>query len=174
MYTLGLVRDLHTHMEWADATVWMSVRAAGDAAEDASLKELLFHIHFTQDAFLSVWTGRPFTHRDAGAFATLEEVKAWCRPQYDAMKAFVAGLSEEDLSRPSPVPWVKFFARQWGKVPAVTTLGETLVQIALHSQYHRGQVNRRLREVGGEPTLVDYIAWIWMHRPAPAWEAAMA
>lgn len=170
MYTLALIRDLHTHMEWADATVWAAVDAAADTREDIPLKELLFHIHFTQEAFLSVWSGEPFNHRrDAGAFASLGEVKSYSRPLYSAIKAFVAGLREEDLNRPSPVPWAKFFARQSGLEPAVTTLGETLVQIALHSQYHRGQVNRRLREVGGEPPLVDYIAWIWMQRPAPVW-----
>ncbi len=29
----------------------------------------------------------------------------------------------------------------------------------------------RLRDVGGEPPLVDYIAWIWFGRPAPAWSS---
>ena len=36
-----------------------------------------------------------------------------------------------------------------------------------HSTYHRGQVNARLREIGAEPPLVDYIAWLWFDRPAP-------
>jgi uncharacterized damage-inducible protein DinB len=47
-----------------------------------------------------------------------------------------------------------------------------MIQVATHSTYHRGQVNARLREVGGEPPLVDYIAWIWFGRPAPEWSAA--
>jgi hypothetical protein len=37
--------------------------------------------------------------------------------------------------------------------------------------YHRGQVATRLRERGGEPPLTDFIAWIWMHRPAPDGES---
>ena len=47
-------------------------------------------------------------------------------------------------------------------------------QVASHSTYHRGQVNARLREVGGTPPLVDYIAWIWFGRPAPNWSSAPA
>jgi len=42
--------------------------------------------------------------------------------------------------------------------------------VALHSLYHRGQVNARLREVGGTPPLVDYIAWLWFGRPAAEWK----
>ena len=45
-----------------------------------------------------------------------------------------------------------------------------MLQIPLHSLYHRGQVNARLREVGGEPPTVDYIAWMWLGRPAAEWE----
>jgi uncharacterized damage-inducible protein DinB len=51
------------------------------------------------------------------------------------------------------------------------TLAETMLQVASHSTYHRGQVNARLRELAGEPPLVDYIAWIWFGRPAPEWNA---
>ena len=47
------------------------------------------------------------------------------------------------------------------------TLAETALQVAMHSTYHRGQVNARLRQIGGEPPLVDFIAWIWFGRPAP-------
>jgi uncharacterized damage-inducible protein DinB len=39
----------------------------------------------------------------------------------------------------------------------------------MHTVYHRGQVNARVRALGGEPPLVDYIAWLWLGRPAPEW-----
>ncbi len=38
----------------------------------------------------------------------------------------------------------------------------------------RGQNATRLRELGGEPPLTDYIAWLWKGRPAPDWERASA
>jgi uncharacterized damage-inducible protein DinB len=41
----------------------------------------------------------------------------------------------------------------------------------MHSTYHRGQVNARLRELGIEPPLTDYIAWIWFGRPEAEWPA---
>jgi len=36
-----------------------------------------------------------------------------------------------------------------------------------HTTCHRGQVATRLRERGAEPPLTEFIAWIWMRRPAP-------
>jgi uncharacterized damage-inducible protein DinB len=52
-----------------------------------------------------------------------------------------------------------------------TTVAETMLQVTFHSAYHRGQVSARLREVGVEPPLVDYIAWIWFGRPDAPWPA---
>jgi len=39
----------------------------------------------------------------------------------------------------------------------------------MHSTHHRGQVNARLRELGGEPPLADFIVWLWWGRPAASW-----
>ncbi|MEZ4701459.1 MAG: DinB family protein [Rhodothermales bacterium] len=171
MYTLDLIRDFHTHMQWADAEVWNAVSACDAAADDAAIRGLLFHIHFTQDAFCSVWEKREVVFREASAFASLPPLYAWCRPIHQRIVAVVDELDEDDLLTPNPLPWVKYFARSRGKEAEMTTLGDTLAQLAMHSLYHRGQVNKRLRELGGEPPLVDYIAWIWMGRPAPAWGA---
>ena len=46
-----------------------------------------------------------------------------------------------------------------------TPVGEILVHVALHGQYHRGKVNLLLRSAGFDPAPTDYIAWV---RGAPA------
>jgi uncharacterized damage-inducible protein DinB len=56
----------------------------------------------------------------------------------------------------------------------MTTLGETMLQIASHSTHHRAQNNSQLRELGAKPPLVDYIAWLWSGRPDAEWPAASA
>jgi uncharacterized damage-inducible protein DinB len=43
------------------------------------------------------------------------------------------------------------------------------MQVVLHSTHHRGQIVARVRELGGNPPLVDYIGWIWLGKPAAAW-----
>jgi uncharacterized damage-inducible protein DinB len=46
--------------------------------------------------------------------------------------------------------------------------------VPMHSQYHRGQVNARLKEVGGVPPNVDYILWVWVGRPVGLWPSGAA
>src|SRR5262249_11296056 len=95
----------------------------------------------------------------------------WGRSYYGEASAHLAALSDEEVSQQMPVPWADMVEKRIGRAPEMSTIGETALQVALHSLYHRGQVNARLREVGGEPPLVDYIAWIWLGRPAPVWPA---
>jgi uncharacterized damage-inducible protein DinB len=157
------LRDLVRHMEWADATMWSAVRTLR-STDDARLGQLLNHLHLTQRAFIDVWTGKEF---DRSMFheRTVAEAEELARQCHRDAAAFMATLDENTLDRVTNLPWAERFAK--GANP--TTLGDTIVQITSHSTYHRGQANTRIRELGAEPPLVDYIAWLWLGRPAPRW-----
>ncbi len=58
--------------------------------------------------------------------------------------------------------------QRFGKAEPATW-PESVLQVAMHTVYHRGQVARRLRELGAEPPLSDFIAWVWMDRPEADW-----
>ncbi|MBT8400270.1 MAG: DinB family protein [Rhodothermia bacterium] len=161
--------ELYAHMEWADARVWSVVEALEKAQTDENLRKRLFHLHFTQLAFLGVWRGDDFQMRKADEFDAIAQIKAEARTFYPAAGKILAGLHDSDLSKPTPLPWARFYARQSGREPAMTTLGETMMQVALHTQHHRAQINTKIRELGGEPKLVDYIGWVWAGRPQAEW-----
>ena len=46
---------------------------------------------------------------------------------------------------------------------------EALVQVAMHTQHHRGQLMTRLKDFGGEPKNVDWIIWLWKGKPPARW-----
>ena len=46
---------------------------------------------------------------------------------------------------------------------------DTVLQVVLHTTYHRGQINLRLRELGVEPPLTEYFVWTWRGKPAADW-----
>lgn len=153
------------HMEWADSTVWSAVHKF-QGTEDKRLADLLNHLHMTQAAFLDAWRGMQF---DAKSFRerSLAETEHFARECYCTARNFTEALDAAMLDRPVNLPWAEHFAK-----PAnPTNLGETIMQVSQHSTYHRGQANMRLREIGGEPPLVDYIAWLWMGRPKANWPA---
>jgi uncharacterized damage-inducible protein DinB len=160
--------DLLRHMAWADASVWNTVAACEAARSDANLRDRLFHLHVVQQAFLRAWRGEP---RDAPypTFTDTLALGSWARTYYGAAFAHLSSLTDAQASQPMPLPWAEHVAKRLGRVPVTTTVAETMLQVALHSTYHRGQVNTRIREVGGEPAVVDYIAWVWFGRPEAAW-----
>jgi uncharacterized damage-inducible protein DinB len=93
----------------------------------------------------------------------------WGRAYYGEAMAHLRTLSDEKISEPMPLPWASMVEQRLGRAPEVTLVGDTVLQVALHSLYHRGQINARLRSIGVEPPLVDYIAWVWMGRPGADW-----
>ena len=164
----GLLADLYRHMEWADAAVWSAVLVSEPGRGDAQLRERLYHLHLVQRAFLREWRGEP----REGAFPTFSDapaLMAWARSYYGEASAHLAGWSAEALSAPMSLSWESWAERQIGRRPATTTVGETALQVVLHTMHHRAQVSTRLRECRGEPPLIDYIAWLWMGRPNAAW-----
>lgn len=124
-----------------------------------------------QRAFLRAWQGEP-PGTPYPTFSDTRSLMLWGRTYYGEAFNHLGVLSEEKAAEPMPVPWAAMVEGRLGRAPETTTIGETALQVALHSTYHRGQINARLREFGGEPPLVDYIAWVWLGRPAPAWPSA--
>jgi len=162
-----MLSELYAHQEWADALIWNTI---GDVAPDfdSFVVARLRHILTVQRAFLSAWTKAAFSPQaeEEVAFGGLPEVS---RAYHAQARAFVAALGPGDLQQPVIVPWHRTLEAHFGRTLAAPTLRDTIVQVAMHSAYHRGQVNTRLRELGKEPPLTDFIAWVWFGKPHAPW-----
>lgn len=167
--TRELLLDLFDHMEWADAQVWSAALPHAPAAADAQLRQYLLHTAGVQKAFLDAWTGQPFVFRptfdDTSIAAEFPAVRAY----YPAARAYLSDVDGARLRTTFNVPWIKWVEQAIKRTPADTTLGETMVQVFLHTTHHRAQASARLRALGAEPPNVDYIAWLWLGRPQPSW-----
>ncbi|HKS27436.1 MAG TPA: DinB family protein [Pyrinomonadaceae bacterium] len=172
MDNLETLRELFRHMEWADAMVWTAVLAHEAAAEDDSLKERLSHIHFVQLAFLKVWRGEEVNVEEAESLQDMRAVLSWARSNYAELNEYTRGLENMDMERPIVMPWIKMFEARLGRKADAPSFHETLLQVAMHTAYHRGQVATRLRQLGGEPPLTDFIVWVWVGKPEPSWPPA--
>jgi uncharacterized damage-inducible protein DinB len=161
-----MIQALYDHMEWADAIVWRTVVAA---PADETVRAKQHHIHLTQHAFLSVWSGNEPKYLALSAFSDNESLIRWGRGAHDAIRNVLADLDESQLGRPLDLPWARRVVATLGVEPSAVTLEETLMQLPQHSTYHRGQVNLRLRQLGVEPPLTDFIAWAWLGKPEPEW-----
>jgi uncharacterized damage-inducible protein DinB len=89
-------------------------------------------------------------------------LKARAETCHAGLSAFVAGLQSENLANTIRIPWFR-------EPPCVLTVSEAMVQVAMHSQHHRGQGMTRLKDFGGEPKNVDWIIWLWKQKPNGRW-----
>lgn len=168
MFSNEALRELYLHMEWADAKVWQAALTLGGGV-DERLRSLLLHIHTVQRAFLDVWTEQPLVFPEASEFVTLRTLHGRVSSYYEEARRFLDTRTAAQFAEPVVMPWVETYQQHLGRRFETTTLGETAFQVTSHSTYHRGQVNMRLRELGAEPPLVDFIAWVWFGKPAPDW-----
>lgn len=155
-------------MEWADAQMWRSVAAIPGAQADHRLKYLLHHLHLVHAVYLQAWRDDPFQISELSAFPDLASVHAWARPFYSGAMTFVQALDESTLGTPLDFPWSAMILEKFGRIEPAT-LSESAWQVFSHTTYHRGQVAIRIRELGGEPPLVDFLVWVWSGKPAPQW-----
>ncbi len=160
---LDTLRDLFVHQEWADALHWRAITAHPAAAADEEIRARLYHIHIVQRGFLLVWRGMPQRPPEPEAFPTLRALRDFAREGHRELAAFAGSLTGDRLDERFTIPWFE-------DPPCTLPLRETMVQVAMHSQHHRGQNATRLRALGGEPPLVDWIVWLWKGKPAPAWD----
>jgi len=165
---LSDLEDLYRHMEWADALVWHSVFESEEACADQKVREYFYHLHLVQRAFLRAWRGEP---RDTPypTFDDIRSVMIWGRSYFSEVIAHFNTLTDKQISQPAQLPWVDIVEQELGCKPENLSVAEMMLQVPLHSQYHRGQINARLRAIGGEPARVDYIVWVWLGRPAADW-----
>lgn len=168
MDNLETLQELFRHMEWADAKVWTVALAHREAAHDDSLRERLYHIHMVQRAFLKVWRGDE-VELPSDNFSDLEALLEWSRRNYAEFNEYTGRLAGMDFERPIVMPWIGMFEARLGRKADAPTFHETLLQVAMHSAYHRGQVSTRLRQLGAEPPLTDFIVWVWCGKPSPDW-----
>jgi uncharacterized damage-inducible protein DinB len=169
--TLEVTRDLFRHMQWADAELWRTLLAHPGALEDEKLFKIVQHLHVVQRSFHLMWTGGAVNGKELYARKDAAAMLAEARQWYETAWAYLDSFDEARNGETLHMPWLPYFEKQLGRSLKHPTYGETFLQLPMHSGYHRGQANMRLRELGGEPANVDYIAWIWFDRPAPQWPA---
>ncbi|HWR01440.1 MAG TPA: DinB family protein [Chlorobaculum sp.] len=171
MDTIALFNEFSSFTEWADAVVFSAIMGNPQAEQDDSVLKRLRHIHLVQKVFLDVWQQSPINPTETQSL-DIAALLGFARQVHQNTRLFNDTLSLAELDRMVELPWSRQVSQKLGFETANPTLGQTLVQVFAHSSYHRGQVNARLRELGIEPPMTDFIAWVWGHKPVPAWPDA--
>ena len=158
---LPFLRDLLAHAEWANA-VFFHAWGKSPAWDHEELRARVAHILGVQEGFLSILRAEPPALPPDGPPPSFQDLKARAEASHTALRDFAAALRPESLFTSVRVPW-------FPDPPCVITVAEALVQVAMHTQHHRGQLMTRLKDFGGEPHNVDWIIWLWKGKPQGRW-----
>jgi uncharacterized damage-inducible protein DinB len=160
---ISYLDELYAHQEWADAEHWRAIETCPAALDDKAIRERLLHIHLVQHAFL--WVTSPqrpeFGFKKLEDFPSMSDLKEYAQQGLDGMSALLKKTDQARMEEVIEVPWFK--------PPASISVRQALTQAAMHSHYHRGQNATRLRELGGEPPMTDFIVGLKDGKPAARW-----
>lgn len=155
------LRDLLSHAEWANA-VFFHTWGKSPARDHEDLRRRMDHLIGVQHGFAQLLRGEPPGGPKDGPPSTYGELLAWAPRCHAQWNQLMGEVDEGALSRRIHIPW-------FGDPEFSVTARDAIVQVAMHSQHHRGQCMTRLRELGGEPKNVDWIIWLWKQKPAARW-----
>lgn len=156
---LDMMRMLYAHQASADSAILTAIANHPVATQDDTLRKTLHHMVLVQRFYLSVFLDRPFdVAAETQVPATLAEVGKLFRASHAEQLALIERTQQADLAQPFETPFIP---------GARFTLSEAHMQVVMHSQHHRGQCCTRLRALGGDPPVLDFVIWL-KDRPA-AW-----
>jgi uncharacterized damage-inducible protein DinB len=158
---LDHVRQLLAHAEWANA-VFFHVWSKSPARDHEEMRRRVGHVVGVQEGFLKTLKGEVPGGLPEGPPPPFDQLKARAETGHRNLRAFAESLDERGLAGTVRIPW-------FPDPPCVITVAEALVQVAMHTQHHRGQLMTRLKDFGGEPKNVDWIIWLWKGRPNARW-----
>lgn len=72
---------------------------------------------------------------------------------HTAWRTYLRAAAEDELTRSVQ------YTNSKGE-PFSNTVSDILMHVVLHSAHHRGQIASLVRELGGQPAITDYIAYV--------------
>lgn len=145
------IKRMAEHMYWADERILDALEESGTKNKD--LLKLVRHIAVAEQVWLSRLQGKGSTQYSLWEEAEdLSEVRIMFKENAEQYRIYIEELEESKLDE------IIIYANQSG-VPFQTSVRDILLQVLLHGQYHRGQINRALRAESAEPVQVDYITF---------------
>ena len=158
---LNHLAELMGHAEWANA-VFFHAWGKSPARDHEEMRRRVAHVVGVQDGFLAVLRGEAPGGPPDGPPPSFDDLKARAEAGHAALRAFAGSVTAESSERKVRIPW-------FPDPPCVLSVAEALVQVAMHTQHHRGQLMTRLKDFGGEPKNVDWIIWLWKQKPQARW-----
>ena len=150
------ILELYEYNAWADRRALQAASALSKeqfsqaiCSSFPSVRDTLAHIFGVEWLWLERFQGRsPSAIPDAKEYEDIDQLKARWAEFEPILLNFVRGLTQEHLDCVMEYKTMKFGVYR-------NPLWQSMLHLANHGTYHRGQITTMIRQLGAQPVLTD-------------------
>ena len=145
------IQKMFEHLNWANQRILETLNSIED--ENKEVRRLFSHILFAEKVWITRLQGLDSSSLPLWSDVDIEDCSALIKHNETSSTVLFTKLSTIDLD--------KLISYKNSKgTDFKNSVRDILTHVALHGQYHRGQINTRLRGDGFEPANVDFITFV--------------
>lgn len=142
------IQKMYEHLIWANKRILANLHTMKEDQQDVI--RLFSHILFSEIVWMARLQGIDSSKLPIWAEVDLDFCEQLVKQNEENIISYLLISSNENLDKMITYKNSKGTEFQ-------NTIREILMHVCLHGQYHRGQINSRLRLMGVEPIVLDYI-----------------
>ncbi|MBP1999080.1 putative damage-inducible protein DinB [Paenibacillus shirakamiensis] len=148
---MSTIHKMFEHVHWANQRVLETLQQAESV--HAETIRLFAHILHSEQVWLTRLQGKDSSHLPIWSDANLIICEQLVVQNEQGYRSYLHATEDKDFNQ--LITYRNSKQQQFSK-----SIGDILTHVALHGQYHRGQINLRLRPEGVEPISLDYILFV--------------
>jgi uncharacterized damage-inducible protein DinB len=142
---------MYEHLNWANQRILGTLQSM--KGENQEVIRLFSHILFAEKVWITRLQGLDSSRLPIWSDVDIEVCADLVMQNNESLITFLTNLSNTDLDKTIS------YSNSKG-IEFKNSVRDILTHVALHGQYHRGQINSRLRADGFEPVNMDFITFV--------------
>lgn len=148
---LETIQKMYEHLIWANKRILATLHTINE--EQQEVIRLFSHILFSEIVWMARLQGIDSSKLPIWAEVDLKFCEQLVKKNEENIISYLLIVNKEDLDKNITYKNSKGNEFQ-------NTIREILTHVCLHGHYHRGQINSKLRSLGAEPVVLDFIHYI--------------
>ncbi|MBK5445024.1 DinB family protein [Peribacillus butanolivorans] len=145
------IQKMYEHLNWANQLILETLQSIEDKNQEVS--RLFSHILLAEKVWITRLRGLDSSRLPIWSEVDIEVCAELVMHNKESLTTFLTNSSNTDLDK------LISYTNSKGK-EFKNSVRDILTHVALHGQYHRGQINSRLRSDGFEPANIDFITFV--------------
>ncbi|MFJ7736317.1 DinB family protein [Lysinibacillus sp. NPDC097287] len=145
------ISKMYEHLNWANLRILETIQSIEDENQD--VLRLFSHILFAEKIWITRLREMDSSRLPIWSDVDIEVCTELALQNEESFTTFLTKLEKSDLEK------IISYKNSKG-TEFKSSVRDVLTHVALHGQYHRGQINSRLRAEGIEPVNLDFITFV--------------